>query len=102
MKLVAKVLGAAALCTALSATIFAQWPDYRVLPTPTLPDGKPDLKAPTPRMADGKPDFSGTWRGVYPTPPGRRGGAPLPPPEPARRPRRTSATSRRHFPAGCR
>jgi len=83
MKLVLKLLGAASFCAALSVssvTAFAQWPEYRVLPTPTLPDGKPDLNAATPRMPDGKPDFSGTWRGVYPTPPGgRRGGAPAPP-----------------------
>src|SRR4029077_1062146 len=100
MKLVAKVLGAAALCTALSATIFAQWPEYRVQPTPTLPDGKPNLKAPTPRMADGKPDFSGTWRGTYPTPPGRRGGAPLPPPGPGAPPPANFRDVQAAFPGG--
>ena len=100
MKLVEKVLGVAALCTALSATMFAQWPEYRVLPTPVLPDGKPNLKAATPRMPDGKPDFSGTWRGVYPTPPGRRGGAPLPPPEPGAPPPANFRDVQAAFPGG--
>jgi len=80
MKFVVKVLGGAAMCVALSMTLSAQWPEYRALPTPMLPDGKPDLNAPAPRMPDGKPDFSGTWRGVYPAPPGRRGAPPQPNP----------------------
>jgi hypothetical protein len=65
----------------LSITVSAQWPEFRVLPTPTLPDGKPDMNAPAPRTADGKPDLSGTWRGFNPQA-GRRG-APPPPPPPA-------------------
>jgi hypothetical protein len=81
MKLAAKILTGAAFCAAFSMTVFAQWPELRTLPTPTLPDGKPDMNAPAPRTPDGKPDFSGTWRGFNPQA-GRRG-APPPPPLPA-------------------
>src|SRR3982750_1941501 len=81
MKSAVKILAGAAICAALSITVFAQWTDYRWLPVPTLPDGKPDMNAPAPRTADGKPDFSGTWRGFNPAA-GRRG-APPPPPPPA-------------------
>ncbi len=81
MKSAVKILAGAAVCAALSMTVSAQWTEYRWLPVPTLPDGKPDMNAPAPRMADGKPDFSGTWRGFNPAA-GRRG-APPPPPPPA-------------------
>jgi hypothetical protein len=64
------------MCATASATLLGQWPDHRVLPTPTLPDGKPNLSAPTPRTPEGKPDFSGTWRGFNPAP-GRRGAPPI-------------------------
>src|SRR5205085_3918982 len=78
MKTAVRISIAAALCTALSITVLAQWTDYRWLPVPTTPDGKPDMNAPTPRTADGKPDLSGTWRGFNPNA-GRRGAPPPPP-----------------------
>ncbi|HXD73495.1 MAG TPA: hypothetical protein VN628_07160 [Vicinamibacterales bacterium] len=78
MKSASKIVAAAALCTALSIPVSAQWTDFRWLPVPTTPDGKPDMNAPAPRTADGKPDFSGTWRGFNPQA-GRRGGPPAPP-----------------------
>jgi hypothetical protein len=81
MKRVVKILAGAAFCAALSMTVFAQWQEYRVLPTPLTADGKPDLNAPAPRMPDGKPDLSGTWRGYNPAA-GRRGAPPPPPPPP--------------------
>ena len=85
MKSVAKILAAAAVVVALtilgSSSLSAQWPDYRWLPVPMTPDGKPDMNAPAPRTADGKPDFTGTWRGYNPAA-GRRGAPPPPPPAP--------------------
>ncbi|HVZ20413.1 MAG TPA: hypothetical protein VG871_05090 [Vicinamibacterales bacterium] len=100
MKFVAKVAAAATLCAAFSIAVSAQWPPYRALPTPLGPDGKPNLTAPTPRTPDGKPDFSGTWRGVYPTPPGRRGGAPPPPPVPGAPPPAEFRDVQAAFPGG--
>jgi len=83
MKSVLTIAGSAAVCAILSVTLFAQWPEYRALPVPLGPDGKPNLNAPTPRTPDGKPDFSGTWRGTYPAVGGRgRAGAPPPAPDP--------------------
>jgi len=45
-----------------SASLSAQWLDFRTPGIPRTPDGKPNLTAPTPRTADGKPDLSGLWR----------------------------------------
>jgi len=82
MKFVIRTGAGAAFIAALSLTVSAQWAEYRWLPVPTTPDGKPDMNAPAPRTPDGKPDFSGTWRGYNPAGFGRRGGAPAPPPPP--------------------
>src|SRR5712691_4980084 len=46
----------------LSATLAAQWLDYKTPGIPRTQDGKPNLSAPAPRAADGKPDLSGIWR----------------------------------------
>jgi hypothetical protein len=99
MKPVAGIFAAAAMCAALSMTVFAQWPEFRVLPTPTLPDGKPDLNAPAPRTADGKPDLSGTWRGFNPAA-GRRGAPPPPPPPPGTPPYTNFRDVQASFPGG--
>ena len=99
MKPAVKILAAAAFCAALSMTVFAQWPDYRWLPVPTLPDGKPDMNAPAPRTADGKPDFSGTWRGFNPAA-GRRGAPPPPPPPPGTLPITNFRDIQAGFPGG--
>src|SRR4051812_22527176 len=98
MKSAVKIAAAASFCGALSITVFAQWPEYRVLPTPTLADGKVNMNAPAPRLADGKPDFSGTWRGVNPAP-GRRG-APPQPPEPGAPPPANFRDVQAAFPGG--
>ena len=99
MKPVVKILAAAAFCAALSMTVSAQWPDYRWLPVPTLPDGKPDMNAPAPRTADGKPDLSGTWRGFNPAA-GRRGAPPPPPPPPGTPPITNFRDIQAGFPGG--
>src|SRR5881394_3487784 len=98
MKLAA-ILTGAALCATLSMTVSAQWPEVRVLPTPTLPDGKPDMNAPAPRTADGKPDFSGTWRGFNPQA-GRRGAPPPPAPPPGTPPPANFRDVQVGFPGG--
>src|SRR6266478_10008532 len=59
-------IAAAALVSALSGPVAAQWLNYPTPGTPRLPDGKPNLFAPTPRTPDGKPDLSGIWRGAGP------------------------------------
>ena len=55
-------IAAAALVSALSAPVAAQWINYPTPGIPRLPDGKPNLSAPAPRTADGKPDLTGIWR----------------------------------------
>jgi hypothetical protein len=59
----ASLLPVAALVCVLSASVGAQWINYRTPGIPRLPDGKPNLSAPTPRTPEGKPDLSGIWRG---------------------------------------
>jgi len=44
-----------------SASVHAQWLNYRTPETPRLPDGKPDLTAAAPRTAEGRPDLTGVW-----------------------------------------
>src|SRR5271157_1741113 len=61
-----------------SASLFAQWPDYKTPGAPRTADGKQDMKGPTPRTAAGKPDLSGIWQ--YTRPPGTP--PPAPPPAP--------------------
>ena len=46
----------------LSASLNAQWLDWRTPGIPRTADGKPNLTAPAPRTPDGKPDFSGIWQ----------------------------------------
>jgi hypothetical protein len=56
-----RLLLTAALLTALTIPMSAQWLNQ---PTPGIPrdaDGKPNLTAPTPRTPDGRPDFTGLW-----------------------------------------
>ena len=52
------------LVVAMSASVAAQWPAYKVPGVPRLPDGNVDLNAPAPKTFDGKPDLSGTWQNV--------------------------------------
>ena len=56
----------ALLCAVVlaSASLSAQWPDYRKASAPRTPDGKVDLNAPPPKTVDGKPDLSGVWQNV--------------------------------------
>ena len=60
------LVGAIAVCVALSSPVVAQWPNYPAYKVPKTASGEPDLSAPAPRTADGKPDFSGVWRGAQP------------------------------------
>jgi hypothetical protein len=58
---VSKMPAAAALALILSASLSAQWLDFREPAIPRLSNGKPNLTAPTPRTSDGKPDLAGLW-----------------------------------------
>ena len=58
----AAVVAIAAVITASSPILSAQWPAYPTPRVPRTPDGQPNLAAPAPRTADGKPDLSGIWR----------------------------------------
>ena len=49
MKAVINAVGVMALCAALSASLFAQWPTYPTYPVPKTPSGEPNLSAPAPR-----------------------------------------------------
>jgi hypothetical protein len=68
----ARVAAAAslALVLALTASVAAQWPRYKVPDAPRLPDGSVNLAAPAPTFLDGKRDLSGVWEN-----PGWREGA---------------------------
>ena len=52
---------ATALALILSASVSAQWLDFREPAIPRSSDGKPNLAAPAPRTPDGKPDLAGLW-----------------------------------------
>jgi hypothetical protein len=56
----------AAIITALSAPLGAQWLNHPTPGIPRTPDGKPNLAAPTPRTPDRKPDLSGAWTKISP------------------------------------
>ncbi|HUK32561.1 MAG TPA: hypothetical protein VLV86_01545 [Vicinamibacterales bacterium] len=87
-----KVLLTISLLTGFAISLSAQWPPYKRVGVPRLPDGKVDLAAAAPRFFDGHPDLSGVWEN-----PGWRegaaasgvitgvGGAPTTRSEPARR-----------------
>lgn len=64
MHVLSRSLAVAGALAIMTATLTAQWPDYKKPGAPRTPDGKVDLEAPPPRTADGKPDFSGTWSNV--------------------------------------
>jgi len=51
----------AAIISALSPSLRAQWPLFPQSGVPKGPDGKPNLAGPAPRTVDGKPDLSGVW-----------------------------------------
>ena len=51
----------AALWSALSASVTAQWIGYPPPGIPRLANGQPNLNAPAPKAPDGHPDLSGIW-----------------------------------------
>jgi hypothetical protein len=52
---------AGVLVLGASATIPAQWLNYKTPGVPRTPDGKPKLDTPAPRTADGRPDERVRW-----------------------------------------
>jgi hypothetical protein len=65
---------AAALAGALTASLSAQWAPFVRGDVPRAADGTPDLNASPPRLSNGKPDLSGMWESRVP-PSGRPGPA---------------------------
>lgn len=51
----------AAIVSALSVSLSAQWPLHPKPGIPKTADGRPNLTAATPRTPDGTPDLSGIW-----------------------------------------
>jgi len=45
----------------VTASVQAQWFDWKTPDIPRNPDGSVDMDAPAPRTFNGKPDFNGTW-----------------------------------------
>jgi hypothetical protein len=69
-----KLIASLGFTVLLSASLLAQWPEFKKASAPRTPDGRVNLAGPAPRTADGKPDLSGVWdKGVLPSevpPPG--------------------------------
>jgi hypothetical protein len=53
------------LLAIFTATVEAQWLNFRTPDVPRTRDGQPDLAAPLPRTADKRPDLSGVWMHAY-------------------------------------
>ena len=61
-------IGALVVCVALAGTasLSAQWPDFKDPRAPRKADGSVDMAAPAPRAADGRPDLSGVYQNTGP------------------------------------